>query len=88
MEPGHVFRDLETEELQLQGPLGVIGEPHLPSIEPMIVRLFNLVEVEVDEELLQLGEIVGDKVKGGGGDSTEHVWHSCQLESRDPDQPA
>ena len=58
----------------------------------MIVRLFNLVEVkvevEVDEELLQLGEIVGDKVKGGGGDSTAHVWHRCQLESRDPDQPA
>ena len=67
-----------------------LGEPHLPSIEPMIVPLFNLVEVEVevDEQLLQLGEIVGDKVKGGGGDSTEHVWLSCQLESRDPDQPA
>ena len=69
-----------------------LGEPHLPSIEPMIVRLFILVEVEVevevDEQLLQLGEIVGDKVKGGGGDSTEHVWLSCQLESRDPDQPA
>ena len=55
----------------------------------MIVRLINLVGVvklHVDEQLSQFGEVVGDEVEGT--DSTEHVWLSCQLESRDPDQPA
>ena len=56
----------------------------------MIVCLFSLVEVEgeveEDEQLIQLGEVVGDEVEGA--DSNEHVWLSCQLESRDPDQPA
>ena len=65
-------RDGGFEELQLQGR-----------------RLFNLVEavkLHVEEQLLQLGEVVGDIVEGA--DSTEHVWHSCQLESRYLDQPA
>ena len=42
-----------------------------------------IVKLHVDEELPQLGEVVGDRVEGA--DYTEHVW---QLESRDPDKPS
>ena len=45
----------------------------------------------MDEQLLQLGEVVVDEVEGATDEVegfTGHVWLSCQLDSRDPDQPA
>ena len=71
-----------------------VGQLHQHWPTPPVV-VVAAVKHHVDEQLLQLGEVVVDEVE----DATDEVegftccmkfdvWLNCQLDSRDPDQPA
>ena len=74
-----------TQAQERDGGFGEL-QGRLEDNEPRPEHRQMIVKLHVDDELPQLGEVVGDRVEGA--DYTEHVWLSCQLESRDPDKPS